>query len=307
MKNVMYELKALYQHRDIPGVDVFLDKWFSDEMPCALAGTCVGELCTGKEEIKALLISDLKYWYDLMIDAASCTAEETAGYTVLHGTGTLSFAIHENKKRYKRFVDICDATIRDGALSTLQKAYSVEYTLSALLAPRSRKKRTCQKTVLIDIIMKDGKIVFFSFALDKDFDHADSFMDATQALDDGFEHEKARMTFGKSAALEGVLSDMGYENICLNTLDDRVFFGICTKPAAESLEDRINRLFQEYKEEKDYDSLFRLRLEIAYLLKTYSFDERPSAFVRFFGIYEGAGMKTVHFRHPNYLYIEDRG
>ncbi len=306
MDTIIQELKALYQSRSIPLAEAFCGKWLHETEPCVLVGTCVGELCIGKEEIKTLFENDVKYWYDLLIDETSAVKTQTAEHTLWQVKGTLSFAINENKQRYKRFVSICDTTIADESQSATQKAASMAYTLSALLAPRPRKRRVCKKTVLIDIILKGGKIVFISFALEKELDHADSFLECPKALGEAFLQEKALMTFEKSEVLESAIAAMGYDKVCLNHLDDRLFFGICTMQAQETLDDRLNRLFKEYKQESDYDSLFCLRLQMAYLMKIYSFSPRPSAIVRFFGWRNGDAIEALHFRHPNYFYIEDR-
>ena len=306
MKSIIQELKELYQSRSIPLAESFCDKWFSDNEPCVLTGTCVGELCIGKQEIKTLIENDLKYWYDLTLDEASAVATEIDKYTLWQVKGTLTFAIHENKQRYKRFVGICDAAIEDESLSTTQKAAGMIYTLSALLAVRQHKRRTCSKIVLIDIILKGEKIIFINFSLDKDLDHADSFLEYPKALNGAFSHEKARMAFDHDECLESAVAAMGYENVSLNKLDDQLFFGIGTKRAVETLDDRLYRLFKAYKQESDYDSLFQLRLQMAYLFNIYSFSQQPHAIVRFFGMCDGDEVNIIHFRYPNYFYIEDR-
>lgn len=302
MKQIFADMRALYAARRLSGIDAFISKWIDDK--CVLMGTALGELMKTPKDIRELFYSDLRYWYDIDILDGEATIEDFSDHVLLCCPALCSYTINENTDRYENYIVWCDETAQDTLATPTQKGAKIAFMLDTLLSSRKNKRRKNVLPLTIRVIMKNGKAVFISFAFDKTLDTAENYLlDSADTMT--FYKRERDMLDGAvpSGVLEHINAE-GYKNVKLESPDGRIFYGIGTLRKQETQDEATLAVLNGYKKSDAYDSLFSLRLRLAYLQSVYSLEAHPRAIVRFFGLCENDAVSLFVPVFPLSLYME---
>ena len=304
METIFDDMRTLYATRRLSQVNAFMEKWLAQD--CIVMGTALGEIQRTRAEVRELFLSDLRYWYDLDIDAASAQREEIGEYEHLSCPAVSSYIIHENENRYKGYIGWCDEIIAEASLSPAQKGAQIAFILDTLLSARKHKRRENRMAVTIHAIMHRRKAVFLCFAFDKSVDTADHYLNDGETTATRYDEERSLLSGPGIPGVEQSVRAMGYEDVCCASADGRIFYGVGILPRGETLDEAMRAVLVDYKQEDAYRTLFDLRLRIAYLQKTYALGEDPRAVVRFFGIAGEGAVQLFVPVYPHNYYIEWR-
>lgn len=296
------EMKALYNTRHIRKINPFISKWISSE--CTIMGTSLAEVCSTREEIRELFISDLRYWYDFDIHSDNLRKESYGEYEFFSCPAALSYTIHENKSRYESYGGFCRAIAEDELAGSLVKASRIAYVLDTLLSSRKNSRRKNIIGVTIHVLMNEGKAQFISFSIDKTIDSTDCYYKGSASIMEDYAAEKASLGKETDCTIDEYLSRAGYSEWSYKRQNDTIFYGMGLLPRNETCEQAMKRILDKFSGADDYQSLFDLRLIISRLQCTYAAQDNPKAIVRFFGLKTGGEVSLFVPVFPNVYYLE---
>lgn len=193
--------------------------------------------------------------------------------------------------------------ISDEQKTNVQKALTMEYRLSTLLSSRDKKNRLEKKPLSIYLFLKQGKIVFMNFSYDKSIEEIDCFLHVDKELDSYFMEEQNEL--GEIISpIAPAIEQLGYQGVRIKEIDENLFYGIGLKEKNNTLDSALEDLFKNHTKETNKDSLYYLRMRIAFLMELYSYTNHPLAMVKFFGFKDDLNHMWVIF--PNYLIMETK-
>jgi hypothetical protein len=302
MKDFFNDMKTLYDTRHLRKIDPFIKKWLAPE--CILLGTSLSEVYKTHENIKKLFDGDLRYWYDLDIKVEQESQQSFGEYELFHVPATLTYTINENERRYENYAKLIRNIVDDNLLNYSYKASKVNYILDTLLSSRPKARRNNKIEVSIHTLMKEGKGYLISFSIDKILDTTDSYYNSSQSVMNELEIEKTLLSNDKDDLIESYLKKLGYFDASYNVEDNNIFYGVGILQRNETRDHAMRRLLDDFKDAKDYQKLYEMRLQISRLQSVYLIEEYPKVIIRFFGLKYENRIEFFLPLFPNVYYLE---
>lgn len=302
MKDFFNDMKILYNTRHLKQIDPFIKKWLAPE--CILLGTSLTEVYKTHDDIKKLFDGDLRYWYDLDIKVERESQHSYGEYELFHVPAALTYTIRENEQRYESYAKLIRNIQEDELLNDSYKASKVNYILDTLLSSKSKTIRKNKIEVSIHALMKEGKVYLISFSIDKTLDTTDSYCNSSTSIMNELKIEKSLLSNDKDELIESHLKKLGYFNASYNVEDNNIFYGVAILQRNETRDHVMRRLLDDFKDAKDYQNLYEMRLQISRLQSVYLIEEYPKVIIRYFGIKFENRIEFFLPLFPNVYYLE---
>ncbi|MFL0248587.1 hypothetical protein [Candidatus Clostridium stratigraminis] len=170
VKKALMQFQLGYINRDIEKIDAFVDELFINKKDTYILGTGSGELFFGKEQIKALLEDDWKFWGDVNIHLERTYIDIENNVAWFYTTGSVKCTFEDTSERYNRYVDFIKSKVEEPGLTPKQKITFINWVLSLTYHQRLHNKREYLLPLrLSGVLLKEDnwKFVHLKFSMPK--------------------------------------------------------------------------------------------------------------------------------------------
>jgi hypothetical protein len=152
--------------------------------------------------------------------------------------------------------------------------------------------------------MKEGKVYLISFSIDKTLDTTDSYYNSSQSIMNELKIEKTLLSNNRDDLVESHLKKLGYFDASYTVEDNNIFYGVGIIQRNETRDYAMRRLLDDFKDAKDYQKIYEMRLQISHLQSVYLIEEYPKVIIRFFGLKYENRIEFFLPLFPNVYYFE---
>lgn len=338
---IISKLKSSYIERDVTKIDDLMYALFRTQENVVFIGTSAGEWYFDYESIKGLFISDWKYWGNVIIDNDNYELKSFNSYYWIALKASVEYVFEDTEERYERYY----STIKDtaGANSTAyQKACYIEWLLAHLLHSRESDIRKylwdLDIKIILEIVDNQPMCKIMQFSLPMSVNYTDVRIDYASYNQENYEKECAEIAKYNEQCIEDVSSIKlqliekiqsyiyeSYENLTDTVIlsenivvdhnnETFCFCGSGTLKKTLDIEKQLSEVMQkiinrDYKDNVK-DSLFKIRRDIAYIMKEYAINSNAINPFRVIGIgkisYGEIYIKKIDVSFPFSMILEQK-